>query len=245
MIEVIRTPKSNFEKFFVFEADGKKPARVTKVTPNTEEDENDYTQDPDNQNSDTDTPEDNQDSTNDETDDAMNDLDNLTNDNPEDDNNDSDSDNNSGNSENENDAMNDLDQLTGDDQEDDDTDNSDSGEEDNTTDGEENQVDQAPEQNNDAFKKYSLYRDLVSLYNTVNAYIGKLESILKDNIEANLVIKTVTAKLRDVEDLMYDYMTIKFQSDTYIQALIFFESIIAIIGLNFKMLKNNQIYLKQ
>ena len=56
------------------------------------------------------------------------------------------------------------------------------------------------------------------------------------------IAKTETITLHDN---MYDFMTIKYKAVSYVQILIYFETVLSVIRLNFELLKNNKINLKQ
>ena len=78
-----------------------------------------------------------------------------------------------------------------------------------------------------------------------NNFLEKLRSIVTSNPVDNSVIKVVINNFNDLRDNMYDYMTIRFKDESYVQILIYFETIISIIKLNFELLRNNHIKLKQ
>lgn len=110
-----------------------------------------------------------------------------------------------------------------------------------------NVYDTAPEETvqDESTKRYNLFRELIYLYNSNKSFISKLENIVRDDIEGNSIVNITVNKLRDVEEIMFEFMTIKFMNSTYIEALTFYESILAVIKLNFQILKNNEPYLKQ
>lgn len=105
--------------------------------------------------------------------------------------------------------------------------------------------DQSPEDKVEANKKYHMYKRFMHLYNLLEVFIEKCRNIVKPDASQNAVIKTVANNLTDLYDNLFDYMTIKYKSATYIQVLLYFETAISIIQLNFELLKNNKINLKQ
>lgn len=108
---------------------------------------------------------------------------------------------------------------------------------------------QEPEASDDELverqKRYNMYQELMYLYNSNKAFISKLENIIRDDIESNAVINTVVGKLRDIDDIMFEFMTVRFMSTNYVEILTFYHSILSAIRLNFQMIKNNKEYLKQ
>lgn len=117
--------------------------------------------------------------------------------------------------------------------------NADTSEDDTTNDN------SAEDDSNDtAIQKYNLYREFMRLYLSYKKYISKLENIVKDNVEGNIVITVVTNKLRELRDLIYEYLTIKFHSTEYSEALLFFHTCIETTEILFKMIKNNEIFIK-
>lgn len=104
------------------------------------------------------------------------------------------------------------------------------------------------EESNDpqlALKRYNLFRDIVFLYNSNKAFISKLENIIRDDVEGNAIMNIVVGKLRDVGDIVYEFLTVKYMTSTYVESLSFYHTVLATIKLTFRLLQNNQQYLKQ
>lgn len=101
--------------------------------------------------------------------------------------------------------------------------------------------------NNDAdrAKKYSLYLRYLKLYDMIDTFSEKIRTVVKDDSSQNAVINKVVDNLNDLHDGMYEYMTIKFMNASYMEAVIYFETVINCIRLNFELLRNNKINLKQ
>ena len=89
----------------------------------------------------------------------------------------------------------------------------------------------------DSTRKYNLFKEYMSLYNAADNYISKLENILKNDLMQNQIICICVNNLRDIKDILYDFMTIKFQNSSYIQSLIFYQKMILSVQLIFKLLK--------
>ena len=92
----------------------------------------------------------------------------------------------------------------------------------------------------DSTRKYLLFENYVSLVNSINNYITKLESTMGDDMNENKIIKTVTSKLREIHDLCYDFMTMKFEISTYVQSLLFFQNAVIMIQLVFDLLEKTK-----
>lgn len=97
----------------------------------------------------------------------------------------------------------------------------------------------------DRAKKYSLYLRYLKLYDMINTFSEKIRNVVKDDASQNAVINKVVDNLNDLYDGMYEYMTIKFMNSSYMEAVIYFETVINCIRLNFELLRNNKINLKQ
>lgn len=97
----------------------------------------------------------------------------------------------------------------------------------------------------EAYKKLHMYKRYMHLYNLLEVIIEKCRNIVKPDATQNAVIKTVANNLSDLYDNLFDYMTIKYKSASYVQILLYFETAISVIQLNFELLKNNKINLKQ
>lgn len=90
----------------------------------------------------------------------------------------------------------------------------------------------------DSTRKYNLYKEYMSLYNACDNYISKLENILKNDFEENQIIRISVNNLRDIKDILYDYMTIRFQLNTYVQSLLFYQKMVVAVQLVFNLLKS-------
>ena len=118
------------------------------------------------------------------------------------------------------------------------------GDGDNTEDGTTGD-EQNGNQSDDTSKKYSLYIRYLRLYDMIDGFSEKIRAVVKDDPSQNAVINKVVDNLNDLHDGMYEYMTIKFMTATYVEAVIYFETVINCVRLNFELLRNNKINLKQ
>lgn len=235
---IIKTKKqvSKYDEFFALEADT--PAKGTKVRKAKLNDTvTDYTdENDDTQTKQTDTPEDT--TTTDYTDENDDDS-NETQDDTEAD---------ADNSEETDYTDENDDGTTSEDQSSDgETDYTDETNPDNTDDTTSDNPDDSQDGDNEDIQtqKYNLYREFMRLYSSIKRYISKLENTVKDDINGNMVIISVTKKLREIQDLIYEYLTVKFHSTEYSEALLYFHTCIETIELTFKLLKNNEIFIKQ
>jgi len=92
----------------------------------------------------------------------------------------------------------------------------------------------------DSTRKYNLFENYMSLANAIKNYISKLENSMGDNHEENLILKTSTEKLREIYELCYDYMTMKFEISSYVQSLLFFQNLVIMIQLVFDLLSKTR-----
>ena len=90
----------------------------------------------------------------------------------------------------------------------------------------------------DSTRKYVLFKEYMSLYNAINNYITKLESVINDDIETNRTISEAANRLREIRDLTYDYMTMKYEISTYTQSLLFYQTLIVSVQMVFRLLEN-------
>lgn len=174
---------------------------------------------------------------------------------PTDYNDDSSNDDNSGdnNSDDSGNGDSDSDNDTGDESSDDDGDdeptdyNDDSSDNNNSEDSNDSNNDSSNNNEDNATKekRYFTYRRFVYLYNSIDSFIEKLRNVVKSDPIENRVIQIVIDNLTNIHDNMFDYMTSKFKNASYVQILVYFETIISVIQLNFELLRNNRINLKQ
>ena len=124
------------------------------------------------------------------------------------------------------------DDLSVDDDAPDETGGEDTGTDDNDTSGKKERTDES-------LLKYSLFLDMKKLYNAIKSYYTRLEGINETNINYGMVTKTCTTNLHQLEDMVYDFMTIRFIDESYVTCKLFYEKVITSIGLIFDMLEQN------
>lgn len=95
---------------------------------------------------------------------------------------------------------------------------------------------QGPGLEYDSTRKYVLFKEFMSLYNSVDNYVSKLENMMNDDPTTNQIYKVCTNNLREIRDLIYDYMTLKYEASRYVQSLLFYEKMVAAVQIVFNML---------
>ena len=86
-------------------------------------------------------------------------------------------------------------------------------------------------------RKYALFLNYEILLNALTNYIKKLENNIGDDINTNKILKAACTKLREIKDLCYEYMLMKFELDTYVKALLFYQNAVIMIQSVFTLLK--------
>lgn len=86
--------------------------------------------------------------------------------------------------------------------------------------------------------KYSLYKKFTRLDETLEGICDSLSSIMSDNSEINQKYKIVTQKLKGLNQLLSEYMILKFGSASYAQSMLFYQRSLAIIVINLNILKD-------
>ena len=97
----------------------------------------------------------------------------------------------------------------------------------------------------DSTRKYTLFKNFMSLSNAIDNYINKLEVKMGNDADETTLLKSATDKLREINDLCYDYITLKFEISTYVQSLLFFQKLVVMIQMVFDMINNGQKSLKK
>ena len=111
---------------------------------------------------------------------------------------------------------------------------------DRNQDGNQNDNQKGPGLEYDSTRKYNLFKEYMSLYNAIDNYISKLEDSISDDPITNQGIKLAVSKLREIKDLTYDYMMIKFEICTYVQSLLFYQNLVVSVQLVFKLIINSK-----
>ena len=188
----------------------------------------------DNDTSDNDSTSNNDDSTNDEDD---NNDDNST----------SDNDSNSDDDDNTEDGSNDMDSdphsVSGDDE---DPDASSSDDKSSDNDGkDDDKKEDKPGTDFENMRRYNLYKKFMTLNDSINGYTDTLDALVYDDDTLNAVTKTASQKLKQLSEIMYDYMTLKFENDSYTQALLFYHEVNAGVRMCFDLLESGNMNIRK
>ena len=89
----------------------------------------------------------------------------------------------------------------------------------------------------DSTRKYNLFKNFMSLFTSVDMYISKLENTVYDDTTTNQIIKTATNNLREIRELLNDYMVIKYGTSSYVQSMLFYQRMVSSVQLVFKMIQ--------
>ena len=95
---------------------------------------------------------------------------------------------------------------------------------------------QTTEDKKEKYKKFNLYKDFINLRTTTDNYISRLENQISDSIECNRMYKDITNRFKNINDLAYDYMVIKFNTANYFESFLFYQRMIAAMQFNIDLL---------
>lgn len=96
----------------------------------------------------------------------------------------------------------------------------------------------------DSTRKYSLFLNYQSLINALENYATKLENNIGDDININKILKTGVNKLREIRDLAYEYLMMKFEVSTYFQSLLFYQNLVVMTQSVFELMDKLKKYRK-
>lgn len=113
------------------------------------------------------------------------------------------------------------------------SDSSDDSSDDNASDDKESN---GPGLEYDSTRKFKLFQEFMSLYNAIENYISKLNFTIKDDMYENNIYKNANNKLREIQELVFDYMNMKFQVSSYVQSLLFYQKMVTATQLVFKLI---------
>ena len=149
------------------------------------------------------------------------------------------SDNDDSNSE---DGSNDMDSdphsVSGDDEDPDASSSSDDDSSDKNDGKDDDKKEDKPGTDFENMRRYNLYKKFMSLSDSINGYTDTLDALVYDDDTLNTVTKITSQKLKQLSEIMYDYMTMKFENDSYTQALLFYHEINAGVRMCFDLLES-------
>ena len=77
----------------------------------------------------------------------------------------------------------------------------------------------------------------MSLFNSIENYIEKIDNIRIENTEAEYTKRDICNKFRDIQKILRDYMIIKYSSDSYVQCTLMYEKMRTAVLLLFEKVK--------
>lgn len=89
----------------------------------------------------------------------------------------------------------------------------------------------------DDMRKFVLYKKYMSLYNSIDNYLEKIDNIRLDNMAADKVRREVITGFNDIQMILRDYMIIKYSSDSYVQCILMYEKMRTAVLLLFEKVK--------
>jgi len=97
----------------------------------------------------------------------------------------------------------------------------------------------------EAYRKFHLYQKYVSLYNYINKYADRLQVASYDDIYVTSIVKLVMGKLNSLKKAVYQYLMLKFDKVSYVEAYIYYETCYNILKLSMDLLQNTMDKVKQ
>lgn len=95
------------------------------------------------------------------------------------------------------------------------------------------------ERTDESLLKYSLFLDMKKLYNAIKSYASRLEDSAESNINYGMVTKTCATNLHQIENMLYDFLTIRFVDESYVSCKLFYEKTVTSVGMVFNLLEQN------
>lgn len=127
---------------------------------------------------------------------------------------------------------------------DDDADIEDDGGDDSTADqnndGDNGDNNGGDDENKDDFQeglhKQNLYRKFVNLHTAIDHYSSKLSTMIGVDNATNHMYTQVNDKLKELKELLYDYMVLKFKKNKYVESMLFYQRSVATTNICLDML---------
>lgn len=88
-----------------------------------------------------------------------------------------------------------------------------------------------PEDVKESIHKQALYRKFVRLHDAVDNYISKLEDMTGTDRESNHKYSEIIDQFQQLKDFLFDFMIIKFKSESHIRCEYFYQRAIAVVNL--------------
>lgn len=90
------------------------------------------------------------------------------------------------------------------------------------------------------FYKYNLYQKFQKVLISLQDYSSELDNIVSDDAETNHKYKKLTAKLKETQRLMEEYMIIKFNKASFAQSMLFYQRVITNIDIAFQEIQKQR-----
>ena len=91
----------------------------------------------------------------------------------------------------------------------------------------------------DDMRKYVLFQQFTKLHSSIENYISKLEMEISDDGRIEAANYEIRSKFQELSSLVYDYLTLKFSSDSYMSNKYFYEQTKTAILILFQLLNNS------
>lgn len=91
--------------------------------------------------------------------------------------------------------------------------------------------------NEEKNKKNKLIRDFISFYNLIKNAIDKISEVDKTDIITNKISTQVMINLTNLRKLLFDYITMKFNMNSYVVNLYQYNQFLEALKINIKMLQ--------
>lgn len=126
-----------------------------------------------------------------------------------------------------------------------DDDSSDSGDSDNNAGLPDNSSSSGDGNNSELSKdeqlrKYMLYQKFLRLKKVLVQQSDTLDDLMSDDMETNLKYKKVSSNLKELSNMLSEFMILKFQTATYVQSMLFFQRVMTATDINVNTLKELQ-----
>ena len=92
----------------------------------------------------------------------------------------------------------------------------------------------------EAMRRFNLYKKFLSLHAAMENYCNALDTMVYEDDAKNMLAKKIALKMKQLDEILYDFMLFKFESTSYIQATFFFKQINAAVYMCFDALTESK-----
>ena len=82
----------------------------------------------------------------------------------------------------------------------------------------------------DSTRKYKLFCRFDELLDTCDAFLERLQKMTTDSQDTSKVIDNGITKIVQIRKLVHDYMILRFELDSYVQAMLYYDKLIVILN---------------